>query len=206
MSKTKEKKPEYEVGIATQQRQLLQSGFSRRQLAEFFNKDSDTVTKRLKDLKPCGMRASHPIYDFKEACARLVDPVVDIEAWIKQLRPNDLPVYLQDQFWKAQLSRQKFDENRGELWRTERIVTVLADVFKTVRQRILMTCDMVEREATLNDTQRKIVLTIMDGLLKEIQTSLVDQFKDYNTDDKDSAIDDIPMDKTIGEDDDDFAS
>lgn len=180
------------VGIAAEQRYLLRSGFSKNQLAEFFKKDIDTITVRLKDVKPCGMRAGHPVYDFLDCCKRLVDPVIDIEEWVKKLRPNDLPVYLQQQFWQAQLSRQKFDENRGELWRTERIAQVLSDVFKTIRQRIVMTTDMVDQQTALTDTQRATIQSIMDALLSDIQKDLVEQFKDYKIDDKDKAIEDIP--------------
>ena len=39
-------------------------------------------------------------------------------------------------YWDAQLKKQKFEENAGDLWRTDKVVEILAGVFKVFRENV----------------------------------------------------------------------
>jgi hypothetical protein len=86
---------------------------------------------------------------------------------------------LQDAFWKAQLNRQKFEINRGELWATHRVIEIMAAAFKSVRMQILMFVDTVEQRDELSDKQRGVIQKLSDELLANLQHALVDEFELY---------------------------
>lgn len=165
---------------STNQRNALQEGVSLSILCEIFHKDKKDARKALQQCPVKELRNGWPVYDIGEAARFLVDPVVDVESYIKKLRPNDLPTYLQSEFWKAQNGRLKFLEDSGDLWRTQRVAEVLNDVAMVVRQRVVLVSDAVERQVGLNEAQRKLIQQMMDGLLADIQEKVNQAFADYD--------------------------
>ncbi len=165
---------------SARQREAIQAGFSLSVLCEIFGKDKRDGRARLKDLQPSGYRAGFPVYDLKEAARYLVDPVVDVEEFIKKLRPQDLPMALQSEFWKAQNARLKFEEDTGNLWRTEKVVAVLADVFRTIRQTVSLFSEAIERQTDLTEKQRQLIIQLTDGLLNDIGDALAKNFEGYD--------------------------
>lgn len=151
-------------------------------LAQIFGLDHKDVQKRLQGKCPEMGREEgtrYAMYRIRDAAPYLVDPNIDLDEYIKTLTPVRLPPALQDAYWKAQLSRQKYEENRGELWRTERVREVFATVAKNVRTTILLFEDSVEAETDLTVKQREIIRRISDGMLQQIKASLVDEFELY---------------------------
>jgi hypothetical protein len=165
---------------SSQQREAMMAGLSLSVLCEIFGKDKREAKARLKEVQPMGMRAGFPVYDLKEAARYLVDPVVDVEEFIKKLRPQDLPMALQAEFWKGQNQRLKFEEETGELWRTSQVQTVLADTFRVVRQTVSLFSEAVERQVGLTEEQRKLLTNMCDGLLEDTGKAIVSQFKNYD--------------------------
>lgn len=154
--------------------QALFDGCSISELASIFDKDKRTVSEKIRAVKPSGMRDGFPIYHLKEAARHLVDPVVDVEAYIKQLRPNDLPPFLLKEFWAGQLTKQKFELNDASLWPTEDVMSVLAAVFKNLKTGILLFADTIEAKTDLTDKQRRLINELSDGLLVELHRTLVE--------------------------------
>ncbi len=146
-------------------------------LGQVFGMDNREVARRIVNLKSSGERDGHPTYDLAEAARHLVDPIIDMEAYIKSLKPADLPVPLQRAFWDGKLARQKYEEIAGQLWRTEKVMDVFVDVFKRVRSTMVMFDDTVESAIGVNEAQRKIIRQMADQLLNDVRAALIDQFE-----------------------------
>jgi hypothetical protein len=148
-------------------------------LAQIFGMDHKEVNKRLVGKVTPNTSGKYVKYKIKDAAPWLVDMKVDPEEYLKALSPSKLPPALQDAFWKAQLSRQKYEENKGDLWRTARVYEAITGAFKVVRLTILMFGDNISQQTELSDKQREILQMLTDGLLESLNTSLVESFKDY---------------------------
>lgn len=158
----------------------IASGLPVTELAKIFRTNILNVRRKLASVKPIGERAGDPVYDIADAAACLVKPRVDLGEYIKTLRPADVPVALQKQFWDSQLGRQKFEENAGQLWRTEKVQTAVGDVFKVVRQKVRLFSDSVDRESALTEEQRAIITRMADELLEDMFKAVVEHFSDYD--------------------------
>lgn len=159
--------------ITVDARMLLQ-GVSTGLLSQIFRMDNMTVRKRLKDCPEVGKwRGGAPLFDLAQAAGYLVKPKIDIKQWVKSLRPADLPPYLQSEFWEAQVKRQKFEENAGELWRTEKVIALYAETFKLIKDTMNLWVDNIERESGLTNEQRDKLTQLVDGLQSEIHSRLM---------------------------------
>lgn len=154
--------------------QALFDGCSISELGAIFCKDKRTVAEKIRNVQPSMMRDGFPIYPLAEAAKYLVDPAVDIEAYIKQLRPQDLPPLLLKEFWAGQLAQQKYELNAGKLWPTVDVMMVLASVFKNLKTGILLFADTIEAKTDLTDKQRTLLNELSDGLLVELHRTLVE--------------------------------
>lgn len=154
---------------------ILEEGVSLSQLSRIFSKDKRTISAVLKGLTPCGERMGFPIYNLADAASRLSVPdenrVIEI---IKRLKPSQLPVKIQKEFWDSARSRQRYLEDQGDLWRTDDIVEALLEAFKTFRQSVLLMSDAVARETELTDKQRRIINELTDVLLVDVSKSLLE--------------------------------
>lgn len=149
-------------------------------LAQIFGLDHKEVNKRIAGkVTPIASKDKYTRYRIRDAAPYLVDLKLDPEEYLKSLSPSKLPPALQDAFWKSLLSRQKYEENKGDLWRTARVFEVISASFKVIRLTILMFNDTVSQQTELSERQREIIQTLTDGLLANLHTALVDEFEMY---------------------------
>lgn len=143
-------------------------------LATVFRINNLTVKKRLANCPELKKgRGNSVVFDLAQAAAYLVKPKIDIKEFMKSVRPQDLPPYLQSEFWEAQVKRQKWEENAGELWRTEKVVELYAETFKLMKDTMNLWVDGLERENGLTNEQRDFLIQAVDGLQKELHQKLV---------------------------------
>lgn len=154
--------------------QALEDGLNVTELSRLFHRDRREVQIILRDVKPNGVRMSVPIYRIDEAAKYLVKPNLDVEEYIKKLRPNDLPPLLTKEFWAGQLNKQKYELQSGNLWPTDDVMAVFANVFKILKQGILLFSDTIEARTELSEKQRSILNELSDGLLVELHRSLIE--------------------------------
>jgi hypothetical protein len=148
-------------------------------LAQIFGIDHKDVNKRLVGkITPISTKGGIR-YRIRDAAPYLIEMKVNPEELLKNLTPSKLPPALQDAFWKALLSRQKYEENRGDLWRTERVYEVMSDMVKTIRLTVQMFSDTVSQQTELTDRQQNIIQTLSDGLLEQVFESMTEKFRDY---------------------------
>lgn len=144
-------------------------------LAAMFAMDRGTVRKRLAGCPELRMGpGGAPLFSVAQAAAYLVKPKIDIASWVKSLRPADLPPYLQSEFWDAQNKRQKWEENAGDLWRTDKVVEVFADVFKLIKETMQLWTDSIERKQGLTGEQRALLAQMTDGLQNDLHKKLIE--------------------------------
>lgn len=144
----------------------LMQPLSAAQLGQIFRMDRKTIQARLRG---CPAAAKTPsggfLYDVAQAAGYLVEPKVDIEAWIKRLRPNDLPPYLQDSFWAALEKRQRVELKAGDLWETEKVIEVFGELAKRIKSTVMLWTDQLERNEKLTTVQRDYFTRQCDALL-----------------------------------------
>jgi Protein of unknown function (DUF1441) len=150
-------------------------------LAQVFRMDPTTVKKRLADCPPLHSRKAGYTYDLKVAAQYLVKPVFNVHEYLKSMKPSELPAQLQASYWDAALKRQKWEENAGQLWRTEAVLGVLAEAFQTIKFTMQLWADNLERVTGLTDEQRDVLVKAVDGLQDELHEALVRNAKENAT-------------------------
>ncbi|MGH9928616.1 MAG: DUF1441 family protein [Pyrinomonadaceae bacterium] len=150
-------------------------------LANAFKMDRQTVRKRLAHCPALSQDRSSPLFSLRQAASYLIEPKVDIAAYLKSMRPQDLPPLLQDSFWSAQTKRQKWEEGAGNLWPTEDVVAVLGEAARRIRTSVTLWTDNLERIQGLTNEQRTALTAMCDGLLDEIHETLVEMPKKKRT-------------------------
>lgn len=173
-------------------------------LAQLFSMAKHTVAKRLGPLQPLKRNRNAPVYNLAHAAAYLVEPKVDLQEYLRTLRPTEMPTHLQKDFWDAQIKRQKWEYEAKDLWRTADVLDVLSEVFKNFKSATQLWTDNLERVHALSDAQRKALLEAVDALQIEFHHLLVEMPKRRQTPSEAEAVDEdgLPIgteETTVGE-------
>lgn len=181
---TKSLSPDQRVNLDTESRAIIFQGASVNQLAEIFRMKTPDVARRLGDLRPVGVgRQNNPLYDLRDAAARLIRlPVTPemIDAYMRRVNGRDLPPILNKLYWEGKLSRDRYLEKANELWFTEDVVRAASDTFQSLRMSIMLIPDTMRDEANLNERQFKIVQKIVDEALESARVRLVADLRKPN--------------------------
>lgn len=149
------------------------------QIAQLFETDAKTLPRRLKGIKPSGRRSSYATYKIKEVAARIVKPGYSIEEYIRRMHPNEMPVGLMKEFWAGQKSRQSYERDAGDLYRTSEVVAAFSKALADARTSIQLFIDGIERETGITDPQRKVLRRRTDALIDDLRIALVGAFENY---------------------------
>lgn len=153
-------------------------------LALVFDMDPATVKKRLLQVKPVGYggtaKQPRPLYDFKEACSHLVEPKIDLEAYIKSLDVNKLPNLLNKMFWEGQHTRLRFFLASGQAWATEDVLEVLGELFMMVKDQMLTIPEHL-RDSGVSDDVCETVRNACDNFQKSLHEHLIELPKTRQT-------------------------
>jgi hypothetical protein len=160
----------------------IYEGLNTTQLMMLFKRDFRTIQKGLYEasqagVKPAGKRYGADIYAVHEVAPYLTKPVFDVEGYIRRMDHKDLPKMLTKEFWAGQRSKQDYEEKAGLLWRTEKVVQEMGELFKLVKMSTLLMSDAVERQAELSDRQREIIKTLTHGMLDDLVKRIEEKFK-----------------------------
>lgn len=150
-------------------------------LAQVFRMDPKTVKQRLANCPPLHRRKAGYVYSLPVVCSYLIKPAFSIDEYLKTAKPNELPNHLQQTYWDALLKRQKWEENAGDLWRTDSVREVLGQTFQTIKFTIQLWADTIERQTGLTKEQRELLETMADGLQQDIYEALVEQARNNTT-------------------------
>lgn len=188
----------------------VHAGVTASWLSQVFGMDPKVVKQRLAECPPLHRRKAGYIYDLKTAARYLVPPAMSPEQFVKTMKASDLPPHFQQTFWDAALKRQRWEENAGQLWRTEKVREVLGDTFQTIKFTVQLWAETVERQTGLTAEQRKVLVGLTDTLQQEIYDRLVTQAAEKETGSQRSELPDMvgPIDDmptfVVDEEDDDM--
>lgn len=143
-------------------------------LSQVFGMDPTTVKKKLADCPPMFRRKAGYVYSLPVAARYLVKPVFDVQKYLASMKPSELPVQLQSDYWDAQNKRLRYEESAGHLWRTEDVQAVLGEVFQTIKFSVQLFPDNLERAAFLTEEQRAKLVEMTDALQKDIHDRLIE--------------------------------
>jgi hypothetical protein len=165
---------------------LTAKGVTTAWLSTAFKMPEPTVRYRLrgcpiKATKTRGTKMKVHLYDLRTAAGFLVAPAFSTKEYMKALKKGDLPPALQQSVWDAMLKRQKWEENAGDLWRTDQIREVLGSTFQTIKFTVQLWADTVERQVQLSEDQRRIIIEMSDALQGAIFDALVKQMNENMT-------------------------
>lgn len=165
-------------GLDEQSAVMVYKGLTLSQLTQILEMDRRDLTKKIEaaGVKPVGMNLGAPIYKLKDVMPLVVKPVYDVETYLRQMNPQDLPKHLSKEFWAGQRSKQEFELKAGNLWPTEKVVSEVGELFKLVKMSALLTVDTVERQVELTEEQRAIIKRTMDGMLIDLHRAIVEKF------------------------------
>ncbi len=152
-------------------------GVSANWLAQIFGSDVKTIKKKLARAEGVRVgtgRANTPLYNIAAASAYLVKPKIDLIQYVKGLRPNDLPPILNDSYWAAMLKRQKWQENAGDLWRTEDVIAVFGDVAFMIKTTAQLWVEDLDRMHGLSPEMRATVTQQVDKLLQQVHEQMIE--------------------------------
>ena len=156
---------------------LLYQGASIGQLALLFRRDKRTITNKITGkVEPCGMRGGFPIYAVADVAGYVVPPIGDFEEAIKNMHHEDIPPLLHKNYWAGKRERQAFEREEGLLVDVYDAAAVVAEAFKNARMSIMLMPDAIEREFVLSDEHRAAMKKLVDSVLEELQTNLVEAF------------------------------
>lgn len=163
-------------------------------LAQVFRMDNAAVKRRLVNCpilesRRRGTTQVQHLYDLAKAAKYLVETDVDPMVLISKMKREDLPPALSTAYWDALLKKQKFEENAGDLWRTDKVWSVLADTFQKMKFTMQLWAEGIERLTGLTEEQREILQTSVDGLQQELFEELVASSRRKKTG---SQIEEIP--------------
>lgn len=152
------------------------------QLAHMFQTDTKTMPKRIRGIQSTGKnRRGHKVYSIREVASRIVRPGYEIEEYIRQMSPQELPPLLSKEYWNGQNARVKFEETMGNLWPTEKVIEAFSAGLAALRMTILLIQDTVERERSLNEEQREIVQRVMDSAINDCREAIQEKMKDLGS-------------------------
>lgn len=156
----------------------IYQGLNQSQFMALFQIDNRTFKKAVFEsgAKPVGRVNRGDIYSVRELAPYIVKPVGDIEAYIKKMRHEDLPKHLSKEFWAGQRSRQEYEEKAGQLWRTEKVVQEVGEIFKLIKISALLFKDTVDRQTTLTAQQKQLIDQMVRGLLNDIRDRILKHF------------------------------
>lgn len=159
---------------------IVHIGATPTELGMMFGMTPQEVNRRIVGkVVPTKTEHKLPRYRVGDAAPFLCNVEFDVEEYLKGLSPSKLPPGLQKAFWAALNARQDYEENRGDLWRTQRVVEVLAEVFKALNMTAQMFEDTVSQKHVLTPEQREMIIELSDGLRRSAHTALVERFKNY---------------------------
>ncbi|MDD3030298.1 MAG: DUF1441 family protein [Alphaproteobacteria bacterium] len=150
-------------------------------LAQAFGVSLRTAKEKLRKCPHSGVTKTGYLYDLREAAPYLIKPVMNVKEYLKSVRPEELPTKLQDKYWSALMRRIKYEERAGMLWRTEKVLFVLGEMFQTIKFSLQLWADNLERATGITPEQRTYLRDMVDGLQDEIYTKIKELEKESKT-------------------------
>lgn len=136
-----------------------------------------TVNRKISHIAPKATGTNNAkLYDVRECLPYLVQPH-DLKRHLMRMDPKDLPERLRKEFWSARIAEQRARQNAKDLWRSEAVLALYGEFFKTVKDTAILWADQIHKEAALSDEQFEALdrhvtdlLTLIGDNVKELMS------------------------------------
>lgn len=156
---------------------ILYQGANMSQLSTLFKADDRVLKEKMYGIKPVGKRSGHDIYAVHEVAARMGKlTVAQVDAAMKRLNHADLPKLLTKEYWAGKRSRQAFERDEGDLWKTSEIITHVGEMVKSLNMELNLLTDAIERQVEMTDRQRAIATQLIEGAKVNMLKALAEKF------------------------------
>jgi len=167
------KKPKGGKNLATE---IIESGMTINAISEIFGRSHGTTSKLLEKCPIHRTANGRNYYRFDQAAKFMVEPHYDIGEYISYLKKADLPPEISQTVWNAELSKQKWRIQAGELWHTDQVRELFASVFRMLRSRIQLFSEQVDAsigvEPDVKAELRRMSDSLQDDLHKQVKQVL----------------------------------
>lgn len=134
----------------------------------------DKVRQKLRVVPHIGAANGARVYNFRQVLPHLVDPIMDVEEYIRKMDPKNLPVGLTTEFWRAEKMRLQTLEMAQELWPTKTVLKGYAEIFKILRDESALWLDGLDDVKEMTDEQRRAVGRMIDAMHQNVHRTLVE--------------------------------
>lgn len=161
---------------------IIFQGASVSEIAKLFRTDPRRVREAVLNVKPCGERRGFPIYYVHEVAPHILKPTrmltdAEMAAHLSRMNPKELPPLLSKDFWNALRARLRFEEEQGDLWKTEHVQLLFSETFKSLRMSLLLLPDELARSSTLSNEQFEAVRAAVDRMMADLKESITSRMK-----------------------------
>jgi len=170
-----------EAGEVDTRLEQVVKGVSATWLSKALRMDLAQVKQRLSSVTPMHGAKNQAHYDMKVAMPHLVDPIVDVEEYIRTMDKKNLPPSMTEAFWRGMKTRLDALEKAKQLWPTIKVVEGFGIVFKLLRGQTNLWVDTLDEQEEMSDAQRELILTLIDALYEDIYNALHDFTKEHAT-------------------------
>lgn len=150
--------------------------YSVSRLAVEFGLHRQTVSKRLRGCKPCGLISKNKAYTLQKAAPFLIDDRIDPDAPDDFIDPERLAPEDQNQYYSAQLKKQRLEEEQGDLWRTEQVALHVSNLLKLLAMEIGQVPETLSKMTAITAKQKNEVRKAMARIRTQMYSKVVDDF------------------------------
>lgn len=140
-----------------------------------------------------------PAYDFREALRYVVEPKVDIGAWIKKQTAATLPNHINKAFWEGQAAKLRVMEKARELWHNEDVLDVLGRTAMTIKEETQLWVENLPGKSDMTTEQYNALQRFVTELQDSIHERLVTMPKEFQSRPYAATIESELEDTNIGE-------
>lgn len=193
MARPKGSKNRNTSGVDESTTAMIFDGVTKSQMVDVFKMDIRTINRRLavSDVTPSGTRNGYDIYHIREVAPWLLPPKMDMERYIKNMNPQDLPKMLSKEFWNGLKSRQDYRLRENELWETPEVHACLSELVQVMVMSSRTIEDQVDRLAELSPKQREILRQTIRSLMDSLRETAASHFKERRQSKEDAALEDV---------------
>lgn len=180
MARPKGSKNRNTAGVDEASASMIFEGVTKSQMVDLFKMDSRTINRRLavSDVVPSGKRNGYDIYHVRDVAPWLLPPKMDLEQYIRNMNPQDLPKMLTKEFWNGMKARQEFRLRENELWETPEVHACLSEMVQVMIMSSRTIEDQVDRLAELSAKQREILRGQVRSLINSLRDTAAAHFKE----------------------------
>lgn len=157
---------------------ILSKGVTINQGAVIFHIHNTELSNLMRKAKiqPSGVRNGHDIYSIRDIASVCVPPAWSDEEWEEVLHKGHFPARLTKDFWNAKQARLTYLKNAGAYWHTSDVIAAVSEINKSFATSIKLIVDDVDRKAPLSQTQKDIVIQLLDNAMNNVAKRIEDLF------------------------------